>query len=117
MILRLSSFLLSLTLVLLLGAGGLAAAGPEAWTNDLSAIGASDWNYERAAHLIERAGFGATPQEIARLAAMTPRQAVDELVDYQNIPDTQPPFDESNIWDRGMDPFPPSRAEAVRLAR
>jgi hypothetical protein len=27
------------------------------------------------------------------------------------------PFDESGIWDRGMDPFPPSRAEAVRLAR
>ena len=27
------------------------------------------------------------------------------------------PFDESVIWDPGMDPFPPSRAEAVRLAR
>ena len=27
------------------------------------------------------------------------------------------PFDESGIWDPGMDPFPPSRAEAVRLAR
>ena len=32
---------------------------------------------DRAAHLIERAGFGATPEEIARLAAMTPQQAVD----------------------------------------
>ena len=31
----------------------------------------------RAAHLLERAGFGGTPEEIARLAAMTPRQAVD----------------------------------------
>src|SRR4029079_7916050 len=27
------------------------------------------------------------------------------------------PFEESGIWDRGMDPFPPSRADAVRQAR
>ncbi|MBI2187355.1 MAG: DUF1800 domain-containing protein [Acidobacteria bacterium] len=96
-------------------AGG---AGPDAWANDLSPIAASDWSYDRAAHLIERAGFGATPEEIARLAAMTPAQAVDMLVDYDAIDDrAQPPFDESGIWDPGMDPFPPSRAEAVRLAR
>ena len=117
MVLRLSSLFFSVSLVLLLGAGGLTAAAPESWANDLSPISASDWNYDRAAHLIERAGFGATPEEIARLAALTPRQAVDELVDYQSIPDTLPPFDESHIWDPGMDPFPPSRAEAVRLAR
>jgi hypothetical protein len=43
---------------------------------------------------------------------------VDALVDYESI-DTRDlkPFDESGIWDVGMDPFPPSRAEAVRLAR
>jgi len=93
-------------------------AGPAAWTNDLSAIGASDWSYDRAAHLIERAGFGAMPSEIARLAAMSPRQAVDSLVDYESIDTSRlGPFDESGIWDAGMDPFPPSRAEAVRLAR
>src|SRR6267378_3199018 len=53
------------------------AAGPAAWTDDLSPIAPSDWSYDRAAHLIERAGFGATPEEVARLAAMTPRQVVD----------------------------------------
>ena len=47
------------------------------WANDLSPIAAADWNGERAAHLLERAGFGGTPEEIARLAAMTPQQAVD----------------------------------------
>ena len=93
------------------------AAGPAAWANDLSPIAASDWSYDRAAHLIERAGFGATPAEIERLAAMSPRQAVDSLVDYESIGSTLAPFDESGIWDPGMDPFPPSRAEAVRLAR
>ena len=77
----------------------------------------ADWSDDRAAHLLERAGFGATPEEIARLAAMTPRQAVDALVDYESIASDLKPFDESGIWDPGMDPFPPSRAEAVRLAR
>ena len=67
---------------------------------------------------MERAGFGATPEEIARLAAMTPEQAVNRLVDYDTIDArTLQPFDESGIWDPGMDPFPPSRAEAVRRAR
>src|SRR5438093_2699046 len=93
------------------------AAGPVNWTGDLSPIAASDWSYERAAHLIERAGFGAAPDEVARLAALTPRQAVDELVDYESIKNDLKPFDESVIWDPGMDPFPPSRAEAVRIAR
>lgn len=92
------------------------AAGPPAWVDELSPIAASDWSYARAAHLAERAGFGATPQEIDRLAAMTPAQAVDSLVDYEAIADHLKPFEESGIWDPGMDPFPPSRAEAVRTA-
>jgi uncharacterized protein (DUF1800 family) len=92
-------------------------AAPAEWANDLSPIAAADWNYERAAHLLERAGFGGTPEEIGRLAAMTPRQAVDALVDFESIKRELKPFDESGIWDPGMDPFPPSRAEAVRIAR
>jgi hypothetical protein len=69
-------------------------------------------------HLIERAGFGATPEEIARVAAMTPELAVNSLVNYETIDASAlKPFDESGIWDPGMDPFPPSRAEAVRRAR
>jgi hypothetical protein len=101
---------------------GLAAVTvadqPPAWTDDLSPLAAGDWSYDRAAHLIERAGFGAPPEEIARLAAMTPRQAIDWLVDYEQIDNRAlAAFDESGIWDPGMDPFPPSRAEAVRIAR
>src|SRR2546422_9830349 len=77
--------------------GDSVGAGPSAWANDLSPIAASDWSYDRAAHLIERAGFGATPEEIRRLAALTPRQAVDELVDYESIPSGLNAFDESII--------------------
>ncbi len=49
---------------------------------------------------------------------MSPQQAVDWLVDYESIDASAlADFDESGIWDPGMDPFPPSRAEAVRIAR
>ena len=99
-------------------AGQASGAGRANWENDLLPIAVADWSYDRAAHLIERAGFGATPEEIERIAAMSPQRAVDTLVDYEAIDDPgQARFDESGVWDAGMDPFPPSRAEAVRIAR
>ncbi|HLG60255.1 MAG TPA: DUF1800 domain-containing protein [Vicinamibacterales bacterium] len=110
--------LLCCSAALTLGARAPVGPGPAGWVDDLSPIAASDWSYDRAAHLIERAGFGATPDDIQRLASLTPQQAVNELVDYERLDNRGlAPFDESGIWDRGMDPFPPSRAEAVRLAR
>lgn len=88
------------------------------WAGDLEPVGNADWNYERAAHLAERAGFGATPKQIQQLAALSPEEAVDQIVDYEQIdPSGLEPFDESGLWDPGMDPFPPSRAETVRIAR
>lgn len=96
---------------------GAEGAGPSTWTNDLTPITPADWDAGKAAHLIERAGFGAAPEEIARLAEMTPRDVVDRLVGYQAVPDHLAPFDASPIWDPGMDPFPKSRADAARIAR
>jgi uncharacterized protein (DUF1800 family) len=94
------------------------AETPADWTDDLSPISVRDWTYERAAHLLERAGFGGTPEEIERLASMAPQQAVDRLVDYEAVDNSAAkPFEESGVWDTGMDPFPPSRADAVRQAR
>ena len=40
--------------------GVIRADAPAAWTDDLSAIAASDWTPARGAHLLERAGFGGT---------------------------------------------------------
>jgi hypothetical protein len=103
---------------LILAARVATSPGPASWADDLTPIAKADWNYDRAAHLVERAGFGATPAEIERLAALAPEQAVAQLVNYESIDNgALKPFDESGIWDPGMDPFPPSRAEAVRLAR
>ena len=113
-------FLLGGVLLLAVGAAVAAAAGagPSRWVNDLRPISAAEWDYDKAAHLIERAGFGATPDEIERLAAMTPEAAVDDLVNFTTIDNRGvPAFDPSPIWDPGMDPFPKSRAEAVRIAR
>lgn len=88
------------------------------WVDDLRPVSTEDWNYERAGHLIERAGFGGTPEEIRSLSAMSPVEAVDRIVDYEHIdPSGLTDFEESGVWDPGMDPFPPSRAETVRIAR
>lgn len=89
-----------------------------AWVGDLAPLAESDFGYERAAHLLERAGFGGTPAEIEELAGLGLEGAVALLVDYEAVDDSAlAPFDESGIWDPGMDPFPPSRAAAVRRAR
>ncbi len=104
------------------GAGGAQTAGRQpapgdTWVDNLTPVTAADWNADRARHLLERAGFGGTPEDVARLARLSPREAVDSLVEFGAIPNELKPFEESGIWDPGMDPFPPSRAEAVRLAR
>jgi Protein of unknown function (DUF1800) len=91
--------------------------GPAGWANDLSPIAPSEWTFARAGHLLERAGFGGTPEEIARLAAMPPEQAVAALVDYRSIPnDHLAPFDPSGVWDPSLRDFPPSRVAATELA-
>ena len=93
-------------------------AGPAAWQNDLTPIQASDWNYDYAAHLLERAGFGGTPEEIAALAKMTPAQAVARLVRFEGAATGNlPPFDHSGIHDPGLEPFPPSRPAVTELAK
>jgi hypothetical protein len=94
------------------------ASANQAWIDDLSPIGVEDWNYERAAHLIERAGFGGTPAEIAALAAMTPEDAVRFLVNYEGVENGHlPAYDPSDIHDAGLINFPPSRPATTQLAK
>ena len=107
-----SSVLVLLLSISLISCGARAAvpslengAGPIEWIDDLTPLADSDWTYERAAHLLERAGFSGTPAEIEKLAAMSPRDAVDYLVDYDSIDtDCLPAFEESGIWDEAMIP-------------
>ncbi|MBV8574181.1 MAG: hypothetical protein JOZ58_03955, partial [Acetobacteraceae bacterium] len=60
-------------------------ASDPAWVEDLAPIGAGDWTYERARHLLDRAGFGGTPEGVERLARMSPQAAVAWFIDYQEI--------------------------------
>ena len=77
-------------------------SAPQDWANDLTPIAATDWNYQRAAHLLERAGFGGTPEEIEKLAKLTPVEAVDSLVDYEKVDDDGlPEFEPSGIYPNG----------------
>src|SRR5881409_670931 len=92
-------------------------SGPVQWLNDLTPIAPSDWNYDFAAHLLERAGFGGTPEEIEAFARLTPSEAVRRLVYFQNIENNLPPFDHSGVHDPGLEPFPESRPAVTKLAK
>ena len=95
----------------------LACVAAADWTGDLTPIRQKDWNAELAAHLLERAGFGGTPEDIAQFAAMTPEAAVRRLIYHQDIANELPAFDHSGVHDPGLEPFPASRPAATDLAR
>ena len=92
-------------------------AGGDPWEGDLSPVSAADWSPERARHLLDRAGFGGTPAQIAELAALGPEAAVHRLVDYDSFA-ARPlaPFDPSPIYDPSLRTFPETRPAATRLA-
>ncbi len=93
------------------------APGPASWQGDLTPITAAEWSYDRAEHLLGRAGFSGAPEDIEKLAAMTPEEAVRSLVYYDDIPnDHLQPFEHSGFWDETLAHFPPSRPAATDLA-
>ena len=104
--------------LLLAGKVGAQQSGFSSWQNDLSPISNTDWNYDTAAHLLERAGFGGTPDEIRALAIMPPEEAVRSLVYFDSTENIHlKPFDHSGIHDPGLEPFPPSRPATTELAK
>jgi uncharacterized protein (DUF1800 family) len=110
--------LLRLAFCCTFAAAAASAASPANWQNDLAPIAPSDWNADRAAHLLDRAGFGGTPEEIQALAKLTPGQAVARLVHFEGAPTGNlPPFDHSGVHDPGLEPFPPSRPAVTDLAK
>ena len=114
---KLNKILTILTATLTLSCLMASSWAASDWIDDLTAISENDWNYERARHLVERAGFGDTTISIERLVTMGPRAAVRELVYFHSIPNTLPDFDHSGIHDSGIEPFPASRQAATKLAK
>jgi uncharacterized protein (DUF1800 family) len=114
---KFNSCIVSWCLMFMLGTTQAADNNAKLWSNDLSPLPASEWNADRAKHLLERAGFGGTPQDVERLARMTPAQAVKSLVRYQHTPDKFTPFQDSGSHDAGLEPFAVSRPAATDLAK
>ena len=94
------------------------SAGLDAGRNQLAPLPDAQWDYNHAAHLLERAGFGGTPEQIEALASMTPAAAVRSLVYFEDADNSHlAPFVHSGIHDAGLEPFPPSRPATTELAK
>ena len=113
-----------LIFVLLLGMSSAMALGngPAAVSkdgvDDLRPIEEVQWNAQRAAHLFERAGFGATPRDIERSLAAGARATVARLVRAHGETDSGAvAFEPSGIPDAGIDPFPEGRPLATDAAQ
>jgi uncharacterized protein (DUF1800 family) len=92
-------------------------AAPATWVGDMTQITASDWTYDRARHLLDRAGFGGTPAEIEQLYLKGPIGAVNSLVDFDaSAMNLLPPFSHSPIYDPTLRDFPETRPAATRIA-
>lgn len=65
----------------------------------LDPISKRDWNKFAAAHLFNRAGWGATTAEIEAAAKRTPGEVVDELVDFEKTEEALVP----PAWSQGPD--------------
>ena len=80
----------------------------------LNPIPAKDFGFAQARHLINRAGFGGTPQQVHDLQRKGLKKAVDSLVDYEKIsvgPDAEHDFDADIIR-----PLTPDERQARRQA-
>lgn len=65
-------------------------------------IASSPWDRAKAAHLLNRAGFGGRPDEIDRVSRLGMDAAVDELLDYDRIAENVAPPDFASLrtlWD------------------
>src|ERR1700733_11672953 len=77
----------------------------------LEPLPSSQWNTATAAHLMNRAGFGGSPEDIENLRLMGLSRAVSWFVDYEKIHDDTPAPDCSH-----PDPDLIARRDAIRKA-
>ncbi|MHC4990299.1 MAG: DUF1800 domain-containing protein [Planctomycetota bacterium] len=81
----------------------------------LQALADRDFDFRKARHLLNRAGFGGTPGQVRALANMGLDAAVDYIVDYEAVDD--PPV-EADAFDRNiMKPLSRDERDALQRAR
>jgi hypothetical protein len=70
----------------------------------------------KAAHLLNRAGFGGTPAEVERVRKLGPMDAVDELLDFPDAPAED--LSETDVPDlSSIDGYPKDFKEVAKLYR
>ena len=81
----------------------------------LSPLPEKDFGYWEAAHLLNRAGFGGTPEQILMLSDMGLEGAVDHLLSWEDTPESIPPTESftSDI----MTPLSEENRRMIRNAR
>lgn len=89
-----------------------------AFDPSLSSISADRWNTAAARHLLMRAGFGGSPQDIAELHALGLGGAIARLVDRQGVPkEDLDALPDPDIDPDVMKPATPEQRRAFREAR
>jgi len=65
----------------------------------MATLNTSDWDRNKAGILLQRAGFGGTPQEVDALAALSPAEAADSLLGPAKLLPPDPPsfLEESGV--------------------
>jgi uncharacterized protein (DUF1800 family) len=84
--------------------------------SSLKPLDPKEFDQRKAQHLLQRAGFGGTPQQAEALESLGLQKAVEYIVNYAQLPDPNPPA----IDDYDKDIIrPPTKAErdAIRKAR
>ena len=66
---------------------------------------AGPWNARLAAHLLRRAGFGGSPTEVSRLAAMRPHEAVESLIHFPSTGSLPQPDNVFDPYAQGLLPL------------
>lgn len=68
------------------GTGPGRSGKPRGMSGSLNPISPKDWGPDQARHLLWRAGFCGTPQQIQTLVKWGPAKSVDHLLDFDAIP-------------------------------
>jgi len=88
----------------------------QAPTTSLKPIAKADFGYEQARHLLWRAGFGGTPEQIRTLADWGPEKAVDHLLNVEEI-ESYPDPKADEFEDGIMRPLSEEERRQLRLAQ
>ncbi|MBI5864901.1 MAG: hypothetical protein HZB38_10410 [Planctomycetes bacterium] len=85
----------------ILAAATQGLAQETAANHSLKPLPKNEWDAEKAAHLLARAGFGGSAEQIEKLGAMGLDEAVNFLVDYQTLPyEAAPPLIPETLYER-----------------